>query len=311
MRILLAIDGSAAAGRAQGLVDRIEWPARSTVRVVAALERGSDLVGFPGFTPTSDQREVETSLVRRLQDALDSAVLDLTGPGRFVERVLLRGRAASAVVQEARDFGADLVVVGHRGHGQLETMLLGSVSAEIVDHAPCPVLVARSSELRSLLLAVDGSAAAEHAEHVLVGWPVFRGLPTRVVSVAEVGMPWSTGMSPGIYDQVLESYATAVDEARQQCRGFAEATAARLVDAGYPAVAEVREGSPAEEIVATAHTHRTELIVMGTRGHTGLARLLLGSVARNVLIHAPCSVLVVREKAHVEPVAGPTPPEGP
>ena len=37
-------------------------------------------------------------------------------------------------------------------------------------------------------------------------------------------------------------------------------------------------------------------IVIGTRGHTGLARLFLGSVARNVLLHAPCSVLVVREQ---------------
>ena len=37
------------------------------------------------------------------------------------------------------------------------------------------------------------------------------------------------------------------------------------------------------------------MLVLGTRGHTGLRRLLLGSVARNVLIHAPCSVLIVRE----------------
>jgi hypothetical protein len=43
------------------------------------------------------------------------------------------------------------------------------------------------------------------------------------------------------------------------------------------------------------------VIVVATRGQTGLHRLILGSVARNVLLHAPCSVLVVRAGAHVTP----------
>ena len=54
------------------------------------------------------------------------------------------------------------------------------------------------------------------------------------------------------------------------------------------------EGDPAAEIVRFATERGIGTIVMGTRGHTGLARLVLGSVARNVLLHAPSSVLVVR-----------------
>ena len=56
-----------------------------------------------------------------------------------------------------------------------------------------------------------------------------------------------------------------------------------------------RSGDPAHEIVAYAKEQQSGLLVLGTRGHTGLRRLMLGSVARNVLLHAPCSVLVVRE----------------
>jgi nucleotide-binding universal stress UspA family protein len=303
MRILLAIDGSAAAMRARDVVDRIAWPEGSVVRVVAALRHVNDRVA-PGLSTESvDQRTIETSDARRLDDTLESAIRDLGHSGRTVERVLLRGRPASAIVAEAKSFDADLIVVGNRGHGAFETTLLGSVSAEVVDHAPCPVLVVRNERIDSILFATDGSAAAEHAEHVLTDWPIFAGRPVAAVCVAEVGMPWSTGMSPGIYDQVLESYTLAVDEARRQCQVIADATIARLADAGYTGQAVVREGSAAEEICDAARERVADLVVIGTRGHTGLVRLVLGSVARNVLVHAPCSVLVVREKARVEPAS--------
>ena len=61
---------------------------------------------------------------------------------------------------------ADLVVVGHRGHGRWESILLGSVSAEVVDHAPCPVLVARDERLGPIILADDRSSHARAAEQV-------------------------------------------------------------------------------------------------------------------------------------------------
>lgn len=303
MHILLALDGSDHAGRARDLVDGIDWPDGTVIRVVAAVDRRGDLVGMPGSPGgDGDLREVETSTIRRLQDTIDLAVLNLERPGRVVERILLRGRPASAIVKEAREFGADLVVLGSRGHGQIRSMVLGSVSAEVVDHAPCPVLIARGSRVTSILFATDGSATAEHAEHVLTDWPILAGRPVSVISVAEVGMPWSTGMSPGIYDQVLESYTEAVDEARSQCEAIAGAAVDRIRRAGFEVDQVVREGPSAEEIVAAAQSREVDLVVIASRGHTGLTRLVLGSVARSVLAHAPCSVLVVREKVRVEPV---------
>ena len=81
-----------------------------------------------------------------------------------------------------------------------------------------------------------------------------------------------------------------------------EAAADRLNEAGLVATTILRSGTPAEEIVAVARERGADCVVIGTRGHTGLARLILGSVARNVLHHAPCSVLVVREKAEIHPI---------
>ena len=73
-----------------------------------------------------------------------------------------------------------------------------------------------------------------------------------------------------------------------------QTTAQRLSEAGVDAVPVALEGEPAGEIVRFAAERGTGTVVVGTRGHTGLTRLVLGSVARNVLLHAPCSVLVRR-----------------
>jgi universal stress protein A len=63
-----------------------------------------------------------------------------------------------------------------------------------------------------------------------------------------------------------------------------------------PVKTEVRIGTPYEEIVKFARELQTDLIILATHGHTGLKHILLGSTAERVVRHAPCPVLVVREK---------------
>jgi nucleotide-binding universal stress UspA family protein len=77
---------------------------------------------------------------------------------------------------------------------------------------------------------------------------------------------------------------------------MAREMAQRLSHAGFEAVAHHPEGEPATQIVRLAEAHAADLVVVGTHGRTGLTRLLMGSVARNVLLHAACSVLVAHEK---------------
>lgn len=305
MRILLATDGSQPAARAVDLVDSIAWPEGTTIGVVAVHRQGRDYTAIPVMTTAPDQPQVARPDAEPrlwLDNALDAAALQLERRGREVVRLILNGRAGSAIAREARDFEADLVVMGSRGHGAMQSMVLGSVSSEVVDHAPCPVLVTRGGAVRSLVFAADGSAGSHNAERVLTEWPLFRGLPSAVVTVAETQIPVSAGMAPGLYDQVIGSYESDLDEAASEALAIAEACVARLSEAGLQATPVVRAGTPAEEIVAVAREREADLVVIGTRGHTGLARLILGSVARNVLHHAPCSVLVVREKAEVHAV---------
>ena len=65
-----------------------------------------------------------------------------------------------------------------------------------------------------------------------------------------------------------------------------------------PVDALIRTGSPAAEIIAAARSLSIDVIVISTHGRTGLTHVFLGSVAEQVVRHAPCPVLVVREQEH-------------
>jgi nucleotide-binding universal stress UspA family protein len=298
MRILLAVDGSVCSDRATQLVAGLPLPPDSAVRVVAVLQPFADALALSYAAAGDGSANMESEEerdARHLREAIGRAETALKREGLAVDGFLVRGRPASSIVDEAAGLNADLVVVGSRGHGTIATMVLGSTAAEVVDHAPCPVLVARDAALGTIAFADDGSRSARSAETVLTGWPIFAGSHVAVLTVAEVAIPVAAGFTPGLYDQVLESYTRSADEARQEVADESMTAAQRLSAVGLEAEAAALEGDPAAEIVRYAAAHRVGTIVMGTRGRTGLARLILGSVARNVLLHAQCSVLIVRE----------------
>jgi nucleotide-binding universal stress UspA family protein len=295
MRVLLAYDGSAGASEAAALAEATRWPSGSVLRVVSVIEPILMPIAGPWDRGSALAPELDVAITASANEAMREVVERLGSRGTSVAGVVLRGRAASAIIDDAHDFGADLVIVGSRGHGPIATLLLGSVSSEVVDNASCPVLVARRATLSRVVFATDESPAAEATEAILARWPIFAGLPIRVVSVAEVAHPWTTGIAPTMYRQVLDAYAADLRESKMEHERIAADAAARLRQAGRDADAEMRDGDAAGEIVAVADQRGADLIVLGSRGRTGLTRFLLGSVARNVLSGTSASVLIVRE----------------
>ena len=111
----------------------------SAVRAVHAWSRP---IAFGG--PIMPPQALDPSALRdRAQDSLDSAVDEIAGegPAVAVERLVEEGAAADVLVRAAE--GADLLVVGSRGHGGFAGLLLGSVSPQCAQHAPCAVVIAR------------------------------------------------------------------------------------------------------------------------------------------------------------------------
>lgn len=113
----------------------------------------------------------------------------------------------------------------------------------------------------------------------------------RLTLLHIVHLPYlGIGFGPG---EGLGAEAGLIAEATKQLSAFARAAKRQ----GVPVNAMVRIGHPVSDVVSVAQNEGSELIIMGTHGRTGLKHTLLGSVAEGVLRHAPCPVLVVRDRA--------------
>jgi len=93
-------------------------------------------------------------------------------------------------------------------------------------------------------------------------------------------------------DQVKSQIDAAEQEARESLAAFEQ----QFLNRGIKAEAYIRVGYPFDEIVAMADHFNVDLIVIGSHGCSGMARLLVGSTAERVVEHAPCPVLVVKER---------------
>lgn len=180
----------------------------------------------------------------------------------------------------------DLLVLGSRGHGPGGRLLLGSTSTAVATHAPCPVLVVPTAGAVDgpVVVGLDGSPAAARVLRTARDEAARLGTTLRVVgAVAPV-----PAYAP---DFVL------VPEYEAERAAAARADIARLLAGAdvdrLPSV-EVRLETDAPADVLVRHGRDARLLVVGTRGHGLLRRMLLGSVSRAVLHHAPCPVLVVR-----------------
>ncbi len=292
MKMVLAIDGSPSSVVARDLVASMRWPAGSEVHLVGAYSVPIDWTGGAG-SGMDWVGDMNDSLHDDVDVRLASLGAPLAEAGLAVRRHPVPGRAPDAILATASEVGADLIVTGSRGRGRLATMLLGSVAIEVAMHAPCAVLVARGQTISRLFVATDGSSAASVIPRRLGAFGAFAGLDAVAVAVAVPDSPAFELMTT-LYTLGDERLERQRRELQQRAGADAGAMVAGLNEIGVHASAHVRSGDPAPTIIAAATDHGADLIVTGSRGRGALDRLLLGSVARNVLVHAHCSVLVVR-----------------
>jgi nucleotide-binding universal stress UspA family protein len=214
-----------------------------------------------------------TEVAIDLRDEAATALEDARNALPGLEPILIEGGQVAGLLATIANLEADLVSVGAHGISRPAGIVFGSVATAMAHHAPCSVLVGRRTAAESfpdlILHASDGSP--ESVEAARVAGQIAARHEAEVVTL-HVGDDPKRG-------------SAAVEEASKLIR-----------ESGREPVGEVEPGSPHRRIIEVATEREASLIVIGSRGLTGLQAL--GSVSERVSHRASCSVLIVRYPSH-------------
>jgi nucleotide-binding universal stress UspA family protein len=302
MRILLANSGLGSQ-MAAAWVAAWDWPAATTVRVVTVIEPSA--VPLPSFQSFSEALTTAEAIRFEAESEQNEITSLIAARGLAVSGALVYGWAESKLVQQARDNRVDLLVVGAALGGPV-SVPGSSVARDLLDVAPCSVVVVRRESLTRVVLATDGSPGSLRAEDYLVNSRALAALPILVVSVAETQHLVTARFLPAL----REFDAGEIDKRTTRHREIAGAALVRLVERGCRADAEVRKGEVAIELASAVDAFGGDLVILGSDGKRGLSRVVLGSVARDVADRTNASVLVVRPQATAPVVAHDPPVRG-
>lgn len=287
-RILLATDGSINAEDAARFLSRLPHDQRFELTVLTVLEVPYVNLHYP--TVEWIQECVDRDRLRA-RETFGKVKEMFEGANVLLDHVVREGNRGAAIVEVAKEINADLVVMGARGHSTVSRILLGSTSDFVATHAHCSVLVVRPTPnrkagkpLRIMIGFEDsGPSLAALQEFSEIDW----GTDTEVSVVAVVS--YMSGVIPTeLYDEA---------SARNAVRLAAKDASRQLSQSAPSAVVRVIASEHAGEgLVTFALDHESDLIVLGETARSRLGRVLMGSVSRFVLRHAPCSVWITRNR---------------
>lgn len=146
MKILLAVDGSAYSDAAVEEIIKRPWPPGSELKVITAAELPI-MVGMEPWAASPDYFEQIGKGIRlAAQDVINRALSKLNTNADKTLKIsteIIEGSPRQVIVDEAENWHADLIVMGSRGLGAWNRLLLGSVSSGVVNHAGCSVEIVR------------------------------------------------------------------------------------------------------------------------------------------------------------------------
>jgi nucleotide-binding universal stress UspA family protein len=286
MKILIAYDGSVYSYAAIEDLRRAGLPSEADALVVSVAHDS-----------TASQMTSADALASDAANRIQSYF-----PHWTVSCQVLWGSPAKAILQRCASWRPDLLIVGSHGRSAASRLFLGSVSLELIHHAPCSVRVVRLDRRGGegpirIIVGHDGSLQAEGAVREITrrSWP--KSTEVNVVSVVAALVPATvSALEVSTYAnepafKVIEE-ADAHEWARLQY--VAQDSARLLRQAGLAANATVVAAEPAKELIAAAARSNADAIFVGDRGIGRIERLLLGSVSTAVATHAGCTVEIVR-----------------
>ncbi len=297
--ILYPTDFSPCAQLAFGYATELARCFGARLHLLHVIALHSDLPYDPMFyVPAADEayaRAEEETRAALSELAVSPAAVEVSS----VVTVLRAADPSAAILAYEESHAIDLVVMGTHGRRGAARLLLGGHAEAVMRHSRCPVVTLRAGDVcatrevppREILVPFDFSGSSRVALTDAAALARRCRARLRLLHVVDE-LP--LGEVAG---------ARAMDDLDVERAQRATQLRLRLTDVlgrlggGVPGEVEVRIGRPADEILAAAQQPPADLIIMATRGISGVKRLLFGSVAEQVLRSASTPVLVIKPEA--------------
>jgi nucleotide-binding universal stress UspA family protein len=278
-KLLVPVDGSHSCLRAKELAVSIAKKFGSKVTVVHVISHDfmhPELKSHYQLPPLILQ-ELDKSYTKAGRKVIRAAEELFREEGIEVKTELIRHEdPAEKILQMIKEFKYDSVIMGNISETQAERYSLGSVAEKISIYAKCPVLIVkRKTNVKKLLVAVDGSKQADKALSYAVQMGQHYKAKLTLLNVEETELfRLEPKVTREVGERILSDAATKIKEVEYAIR--------------------LELGHPAQTILKIAKQEDYDLIVLGSRGISSVRRFLLGSVSADVSMHAQRSVLIVR-----------------
>ena len=300
MRIIVALDGTTASEAAIAATSQHTWPEASQIKLLYVLndKKGKSVFGkLKGDSPEQCLEQTKSGIeeiTRRLQERMNSLNISYE---------ICHGDPKSEINKFAKQWRADLVVVGTKNKKGIDALLLGSVSKSVLQKSDCPVLIVKNGlmanhikhgeDFTRILIASDGKESSKSAFAWLakqtwsdeVVFKVMSVIPQEDSQIAKAGDAQKAAW-------MLRQWSTIKDKVMKGMNKDALLLGKGLNNE-YISV-DVVPGNPKEKIVDIAKGWRAELIVTGAEPKSHLDKIFAGSVSQAIASKAGCSVLVVK-----------------
>jgi nucleotide-binding universal stress UspA family protein len=201
-----------------------------------------------------------------------------------------RGDPFAVIIEQAQERNADLIVLGEPGKKGFKELFVGTTPERVIRHSDHPVLIVKQragDAYRRVLVAADFSEGCSRA----------LGAAYEVAPSADV-LAVHAWQLPAVGLGTRQAAEKAMNEDNELLRRRIERQARdHLVAQGSPPRSpriEMREGNPFFVIREAIASFQPDLLAMGTHARSGIAVAMVGSLAREFLVEAPCDVLVAR-----------------
>jgi nucleotide-binding universal stress UspA family protein len=292
MRVVLAHNGGLPCGEVVKAVAARPWPSGLSFCLLNVL----DPYSFVRAPLLLERAKAD------VRENLERSAGCLQHLGGIVTTEIVLGSPRRGINAFARDWQADLVMVGSNELRDWERMLLGSTARSVLRHAPCSVEIVRpvregtNAEAKpgmKILVATDGSEYSTAAVRSIAERPWPAGSEARIISVPEF-LPLKEFSYLNAREVSDLGAASEEEAAICKAKGLEVLAGSTLkVSSSVPIVRD----RVFQVILDEAEKWKVDMIVLGSHGRSGFDRMVMGSVSEAVALHAKCSVEVIRQHA--------------